>query len=131
MSYVSTNLDSNETVTYEARLTSIYKIAAFIWGILLFWTIIGPLIAVGILTNLATTEIAVTSKRVIYKRGWIGRRADEINLSKVESVHVDQGIIGRVLGYGTVQVRGTGAGTIKIKWMDNPIGFRKAIQSLA
>ena len=55
-----------------------------------------------------TTELAVTDRRVIYKEGLIARRTLEMNRSRVESVDVYQTILGRILGYGTVTLRGTG-----------------------
>src|SRR5947208_843643 len=57
-----------------------------------------------------TTEIAVTNKRVIQKRGLIRRLTGEMNMDKVESVIVDQSLLGRILGYGSITVRGTGSG---------------------
>jgi uncharacterized membrane protein YdbT with pleckstrin-like domain len=56
------------------------------------------------------TEIAVTDRRIIYKRGFIYRHTAEINMDKVASVDVDQSILGRMLDYGTVHVFGIGAG---------------------
>jgi uncharacterized membrane protein YdbT with pleckstrin-like domain len=55
------------------------------------------------------TEIAVTDRRVIYKRGFITRHTVEMNMDKVASVDVDQSILGRMLDYGTVHVIGTGS----------------------
>ena len=57
-----------------------------------------------------TTEIAVTNRRVIYKTGFIQRTTNEMNMDKVESVEVEQSILGRILDYGTVIITGTGAG---------------------
>jgi uncharacterized membrane protein YdbT with pleckstrin-like domain len=54
------------------------------------------------------TEIAVTDRRIIYKRGFITRHTAEMNMDKVASVDVDQSILGRMLDYGTVHVLGTG-----------------------
>ena len=54
------------------------------------------------------TEIAVTDRRIIYKRGFINRHTEEMNMDKVASVDVDQSILGRILDYGTVHVLGTG-----------------------
>jgi len=74
-----------------------------------------------------TTEIAVTNRRVIYKRGFIRRRTVEMNMDKVESVDVDQSIAGRVFGYGTVVVRGTGGGIEPLDKIDGPLELRNAI----
>jgi uncharacterized membrane protein YdbT with pleckstrin-like domain len=73
------------------------------------------------------TEIAVTNLRVIYKRGFIRRRTWEMNMDKVESVTVDQSILGRLLDYGTVHVRGTGEGTEHLHQIASPVELRNAI----
>jgi uncharacterized membrane protein YdbT with pleckstrin-like domain len=54
------------------------------------------------------TEIAITDRRIIYKRGFINRHTEEMNMDKVASVDVDQSILGRMLDYGTIHVLGTG-----------------------
>ena len=54
------------------------------------------------------TEVAVTDRRIIYKRGFINRHTEEMNMDKVTSVEVDQSILGRILDYGTVHVIGVG-----------------------
>jgi len=54
------------------------------------------------------TEIAVTDRRIIYKRGFITRHTAEMNMDKVASVDVDQSILGRILDYGSIHVLGTG-----------------------
>ncbi len=75
-----------------------------------------------------TTELSVTSHRVIYKRGFIWRRTVEMNMDKVETVNVDQSIMGRILGYGTIHVLGTGQGGIQgLHGMGSPIAVRNAI----
>jgi uncharacterized membrane protein YdbT with pleckstrin-like domain len=56
------------------------------------------------------TEIAVTDRRVIVKTGLIRRHTAEMNMDKVESVTVYQPVLGRLLDFGSVQVRGTGEG---------------------
>ena len=76
-----------------------------------------------------TTEIAVTTHRVIYKRGFITRHTDEMNIDKIESVIVDQSILGRLLGYGTIDIRGTGAGMERLKRIAHAIELRNAITS--
>lgn len=76
------------------------------------------------------TELAITSLRVIAKVGFIRRRTWEINAAKVEGVEVDQSIIGRMLDYGTVTVKGTGGGTAPIRSIDDPVAFRAKITLL-
>ncbi len=77
--------------------------------------------------NRVTTEIVVTDRRVLFKTGLIGRRTAEMNVSKVETVDVQQGVLGRMLGFGTVLVRGTGAGLEPLRRIAEPIALRNSI----
>lgn len=74
-----------------------------------------------------TTETDVTSLRVVHKEGFIKRRTFEMSLDKVESVDVDQSILGRLLNYGDVTIRGVGKGVEKIKTIASPLAFRNSI----
>lgn len=78
-----------------------------------------------------TTELTVTSKRVITKVGLISRQTSEILLPQVESVEVDQGVFGRLLNYGTVNVRGTGGGVAPAPAIYDPLRFRQEVQRMA
>ena len=73
------------------------------------------------------TEIAITDKRVIYKRGFINRHTVETNMDKVATVDVDQSILGRLLNYGTVTVKGTGLTFEPLRHVESPIELRNAI----
>ncbi|TMJ60145.1 MAG: PH domain-containing protein [Alphaproteobacteria bacterium] len=75
----------------------------------------------------ATTELAVTDRRVIYKSGLFARHTLEMNRSKVESVDVDQSILGRIFGFGTIIVRGTGGSLEPIRLISDPLTFRSHI----
>jgi len=74
-----------------------------------------------------TTETDVTNMRVVHKTGFITRQTFEMSLDKVESVDVDQSILGRVLNYGNVIVRGVGEHEQRIKTIASPLAFRNAI----
>jgi uncharacterized membrane protein YdbT with pleckstrin-like domain len=78
-----------------------------------------------------TTEIAVTNLRVIYKTGLVKRRTKEMNMDKVESVEVDQTILGRILDYGTVTITGTGAGLEALSGVAQPIDLRNSITGVS
>jgi uncharacterized membrane protein YdbT with pleckstrin-like domain len=74
-----------------------------------------------------TTEIAVTNRRVISKRGFIRRHTAEMNMDKIESVTVTQSMLGRMLDYGTIHVRGTGEGIERLNRIRAPIALRNCI----
>lgn len=84
-----------------------------------FWT------GVGALVDRLTTELAVTSRRVIAKVGFIRRSTVEMNHAKVESIHIEQSVLGRILGYGTLTVVGTGGGIAPIDCIADPLAFRR------
>ena len=73
------------------------------------------------------TEIAVTNRRVIYKKGLIRRQTNEMNMDKVESVKIDQSILGRMLDYGNVNILGTGEGFETLRNIPSPIELRNSI----
>jgi|SRR5690348_918030 len=74
-----------------------------------------------------TTEIAVTDRRIIWKTGFIRRDSIEMNLDKVESVKVDQSILGRIFGYGDIEIRGTGIGHEPLKTIASALEFRSHV----
>src|SRR5215831_1914581 len=74
-----------------------------------------------------STEIDVTDRRVVYKRGFIRRHTVETNMDKVESVDVDQSLLGRLFDYGDVVIRGTGVGIEPLRGIDSPLAFRNAV----
>lgn len=119
--YVDGNLVKEERVVFETRLHWI----AFISLRALFTLFIAPLI------DYLTSEFAITNKRIIIKVGLISRRTLELNLSKVESVNVDQSILGRILGYGTITVIGTGGTKETFGDIREPLEFRKQFQQLS
>jgi uncharacterized membrane protein YdbT with pleckstrin-like domain len=73
------------------------------------------------------TEIVVTNRRVVYKTGFISRYTTEMNMEKIESVVVNQNLLGRILGYGTISVRGTGEGIENLNRIADPLRLRNAI----
>jgi uncharacterized membrane protein YdbT with pleckstrin-like domain len=75
----------------------------------------------------AATELAVTDHRVIYKTGLLSRHTIEMNRDKVESVDIDQTLPGRIFGYGTIIVRGTGGSLEPIRDIGDPLTFRSFI----
>ncbi|XUM23885.1 PH domain-containing protein [Bradyrhizobium oligotrophicum S58] len=94
--------------------------AAVIAIVALYWT-------VRAWFHRLTTETDVTNRRVVHKTGFIKRRTFEMALDKVESVDVNQTIMGRVLNYGDVTILGVGEGKETISTIAEPLAFRNAI----
>jgi hypothetical protein len=151
MGYAEKVLQPGETIVYRARLHWIVYLAGIVLVVaavvlalaavalpgdtLRLGLIVTALIALflGLFQMLrawfvvANTEIIVTSRRLIYKTGFIARDTVEMNLDKVESVLVEQGIIGRLLGFGRVIVRGVGSGLEPIERVAQPLQLHLSI----
>jgi uncharacterized membrane protein YdbT with pleckstrin-like domain len=155
MSYVERVLQPGETLVHMSKLHWLIYLpvlpflAIFVLGLALYWgwqansadtsSAILPqiLVAVGAVGTIVTgfrawvrrvsTELAVTDRRVIFKRGLIRRHTVEMNMDKVESVDVDQSILGRIFNYGDVTVRGTGASIEPLRMIDDPLHFRSRV----
>jgi len=76
----------------------------------------------------SATEMAVTNKRVIVKSGLANRRTIELLLSRIESIAIEEPALGRLLGYGTVIVRGTGGTPEVFPQIARPLEFREQVQ---
>ncbi len=75
-----------------------------------------------------TSDYGITDKRILMKTGWIQRNSLELFLDKIEAVHVDQTIMGRIIGYGTVIIIGTGGSRDPFINVPKPLYFRKMVQ---
>ena len=117
MGYVDSNLARDERVLYRAHL---HWVLFFSWKSL-FTLFLAPLL------QRWSSEFAVTNRRVIIKLGLVSRETLELSLSKVESIGVDQTLLGRILGYGTIIVIGTGGTRERFDKISNPLGFRRAV----
>lgn len=136
MSYIDSNLMPNERVRARAHLHWKVYVAGFLLVLLglatalLNWTAGGLvlIIASGFLltayVKVATTELAVTNKRVVAKFGFMRRTTIELLHAKVESLRVDQSITGRLLNFGSIAIHGTGGATTPIPNIASPLAFR-------
>ncbi len=124
MGYVDRSLTPGEFVVGRTKLHPLIMLP----GIVLSFFVIGIPLLIYEALNWWTTEFAVTNQRLIVKRGWVSRRTVEMQLRNVEHIGVDQGALGRLVGYGTVTVRGTGGTPEPFKSVWNPMAFRAAVQ---
>jgi len=75
-----------------------------------------------------STEMAVTNRRVVIKTGLASRKTIEMLLNKVESIEVSETAAGRILGYGTIVVIGTGGTPDPFQKVAHPLEFRSHVQ---
>ena len=150
MSYVERVLQPGETIRHTATIHWIvywpgvlFAVAGLaVWGYgemndhgnMMFWQVVAGLLWVVALFLLIpewftwwTTEIAVTDRRIIFKQGFIRRSTMEMHMDKVESVDVDQSILGRIFDYGDVTIMGVGEGKETITTIASPLAFRNSI----
>ena len=144
MGYIEDNLMSNEDVVGRAHLHWVVYISGIVWlvvGVLLIaiaeeggavpgglCMLIGLAAALVAFINQKTSEFGVTNKRVLLKTGLIRRNSFEVLLTKVEGIQVDQGILGRILGYGSVTVTGTGGAKDPFPRIAKSLNFRRIVQ---
>ena len=93
--------------------------------------LLGLIFFAGALVRRATTELVLTDRRIIAKRGIIARDTVEMNLGKVESLHVSQGLFGRLLDFGDVGVVGTGSSLEPLRGIARPLELRRKLGELA
>ena len=147
MSYIKDNLNTGEKLKYHSRISLKPIIINYIFLILFAFVIFSFFfvndVFSGVIATIAAfigylpialityfgSEFGVSGKRVISKKGIISRNASEMNLSSIESVNVDQGIVGRMLNYGSLKISGRGTTTVDFNGIDDPIKVRKLIQN--
>lgn len=144
MGYIENNLSAGETVVYKAKLhffmfvrpvilllfgywfySSVNSIAHYIGLALL---ILGVISLIQRILLFVGAEYAVTNKRVVLKTGIIGRSAVDLVLAKCEGLQINQGIWGRIFGFGTISVT-TGGAISSYPYIANPLNFKKEINN--
>lgn len=133
MGYIVNSLSKGEEVVYQAKVHWGVYIPSIFFGVLALVTfgaslIIAIPLAVGAWLYSVNTEMAVTNKKVVGKWGLIQRITIEQRLTKVDSIVVNQGLFGRMFGYGSVNVRGSGSSDTPIKYIGNPIEFKRQVE---
>lgn len=143
--YVQSTLMPGETVVYEAKVhwavylkpALVALVGAMIMyrqpaadGGMLFGTIFlaaAAVLAVQAMIAQATTEMVITNRRVVAKFGFLRRETYEPQLSQLEGAYLDQSVLGRLLDYGDIRVKGTGGGGSPVPFIADPIRFRNTL----
>jgi len=158
-SYIDQSLGAGETVITRARFHWLYTLYAWgslllplvvllglyihagnkahdaanplSWALFLVavWLIMGLITLIKMLLRRWTTEIGITSHRFVEKYGLFTMRTNEIALPNIEGVRVHQSLLGRLFGYGTVKIEGTGVDSVTTPHIADPVGFVRAIQT--
>jgi uncharacterized membrane protein YdbT with pleckstrin-like domain len=125
MSYIEQSLSAGEQVE------GIFKLHWFAWVPMVLWIILGFVtlgftlpIAIYEYLKLRSMEQGVTNKRVILKTGIISRNTQEMKLRSIETIEINQGIIGRIFGFGAIKVTGRGISDFMFKGIDDPMSVK-------
>ncbi len=132
MSYIEQSLSTGENVE------GLFKFHWFSWVPMVIWIILGfPtfgftwLLAIYEFLRLKFTEQGLTNKRVILKTGIISRKTQEMKLKSIETVEINQGIFGRIFGFGTIKVTGRGISNVLFEGVDDPMSVKRQIESVS
>lgn len=157
MSYVKSTLDADEKILFIGKyhwlvsLKALIRILIYVtlavaalyylpklntgWGWLVMVArvmaamivLFGAAKLLKTMVRVMTTEIAVTSQRLVFRSGLIARNIESVNVHKVESTIIQQSILGRMLDYGKIEVRGTGINEIELSEIANPNDLRREL----
>ena len=119
-SYVNKHLIKDESVAFETKLhwITFFTLRSLFTLSLAFWF------------DRWLSEFVITDRRIIIKTGFIARNTFEMNLSKIESVNVDQSVMGRIFNFGSMTIIGSGGTKETFHRISKPLKFRKAFQEL-
>lgn len=156
MSYIEDSLSAGEKIEHLFRLHWFAWVPMCIWlilGLVTFgltwfvaalhdslklWLILGlvtlgltGLVALYEFIRLKCIEQGVTNKRVVLKKGIISRWTEEMKLTSIETVEINQGFWGRIFGFGTVKVTGKGISDVVYKGIDDPMAVKRYIESIS
>jgi len=151
MGYVDKNLVPGEEVVYRAHLHLIIFLSAalvsllgamlvalgLVYDLIPVWVLGGLALVYGLglvlvrYVRYATSEFVLTNKRVLVKIGLFPRHTLELLLSRLETIGVEQGLVARMLNFGTIVVTGTGGTREPFPDISKPLEFRRQVQSVA
>ena len=142
MSYVQKSLGSDEELKHEFQFHWLINVQIYTFHLVMVTVAASLFMSIGLLAplfiipsvvyhlSIKNTEKAVTNKRVILKKGIIARKTEEQILPKVETVEIVQSILGRLFGYGSIKISGTGSSELVFENIDDPLEVKKKIEYL-
>jgi len=124
--YMESTLIKDEKIIARANVSLCSMGGKIALGILLAPVVIGLFLLLFVCLHYISTELAFTNKRVIAKVGFIRRRTIELNINKIESIPVGQGVFGRIFNFGTLCIAGAGNPQAPIPGISDPMRFHRA-----
>lgn len=131
MTYIEESLSKGEEIHEIFKLHWFSKIPMVIWIVLALPTVgLTLILAVWEWLKLRSLEQGVTNKRAIRKTGIISRKTDEMKIGSIETIEIDQGVFGRIFGFGNVKITGRGISDVTFKSIDKPLEVKKSVESI-
>ncbi len=127
MSYIQKHLHEDEHIVKWGRFHWLCHARAWATLLIFGWLIIGIVYFIYEMIRLNTTEFAVTNRSVVMKTGFLSAHVTQLSLEAVEGAKLDQGIIGRIFGFGGLDIEGRGEGEIDFPTMARPSKFLSAL----
>lgn len=127
MTYIEKHLNYGETLVRVGRFHWLWYARAWAALILFGWLIVGLIYFIYEMIRLITTEFAVTDRRLVKKTGFIAANVDQMSLEAIEGASMKQGVIGRIFGFGNLEIEGRGEGEVDFPTMAAPAKFLKAV----
>ena len=138
MSYINKSIGADERLVASAKIhwvALVYPTILLILGVATLQFYVGYFFLfaasfqlLGAIVHRTTTDLAVTNKKLIAKWGLFRRQTIEQRIGKIDTIQVDQGIMGRLLNYGSITVTGSGFAPTPIKTIADPLAFRRAVE---
>jgi len=136
MSYIEKSLTKDEKIVEN------FKYHSFVWVLTWFYILIfivaaiptfgiTLLVSIYIFFRTKSVEQGLTTKRVIRKTGVISRKTDEMKITAIETVEMNQGVFGRIFGYGFVKITGRGTSNLVLSYVRKPLDVKKRIEEMA
>lgn len=137
--YIEENLARDEKIIIKAQVTWLSQFWYLLFGGLfvllalpsknfIFFLLGAIFIGIAVI-HVLTTELALTNRRIIAKSGLIRRNTIELKVNRVESLGVDQGVLGRILNFGSIVVKGVGGSNAPIPYIARPMEFRQQVNN--
>ncbi|MBJ8441014.1 PH domain-containing protein [Acinetobacter junii] len=137
--YIESNLARDEKIIKKANVSWLSQFWYLLFGFLFLlmgmptknnvFLLVGVVLIVIAIINVITTELAITNRRIIAKTGLIRRNTIELKVNRVESLGVNQSILGRIFNFGSIVVKGVGGSNAPIPFISNPLEFRQQVNN--